>query len=67
MFDRFLDALAAIAEKKFPNCAALDSLKLLLKLHLAPLFEIVQVEVGKTSGTVVPLKGIYARLTDPKS
>jgi hypothetical protein len=34
---------------------------------LAPLFEIVQVEVGKTASGTVPLKGIYARLTDPKS
>ena len=43
IFDRFLDALAAIAEKKFPHCASVDALKQLLKFHIAPMFEIVQV------------------------
>jgi hypothetical protein len=43
VFVRFLDALAAIAEKKFPHCGSIEALQNLVKYHLEPMYEIVQV------------------------
>ena len=37
-FSHFLDALSAVAERKYPECAPADGLRLLLEHHLAPLY-----------------------------
>jgi hypothetical protein len=66
-FNHFLDALSAMAEKKYPEYPARDGLRLLLANHLVPHYDLVQREVMKTGETEVPLTGIYARLYDPRS
>ncbi|KAA0168170.1 hypothetical protein FNF28_02589 [Cafeteria roenbergensis] len=66
-FDHFLDALSAIAEKKFPDYPPRDGLRLLLAQHLVPHHELVRHEMLKTGETEVPLTGIYKRLYDPRS
>jgi hypothetical protein len=66
-FSHFLDALSAIAEKKYPDCSARDALHMVLTNHLVPHYDLVQREVVKTGETEVPLTGIYKRLYDPRS
>lgn len=63
-FENWLDALAAIAEKKFPSDVARDALRKLVANHLGPLYDIVQVEMEKTGETEIPLQGIFKRLYD---
>ncbi|CAE7949705.1 Tppp [Symbiodinium sp. KB8] len=50
-FDHFLDALSAIAEKKFPDYPPRDGLRLLLAQHLVPHHELVRHEMLKTGET----------------
>jgi len=66
-FSHFLDALSAIAEKKYPRFSAADALRLLIHRNLAPHHELVLAEQEKTGETEVPLTGIYKRLYDPRS
>ena len=66
-FSHFLDALAAISDRKFPDNAPADGLRLLIAHHLAPLYEIVQNEMLKTGETEVPLSGVYKKLYDVRS
>lgn len=65
-FEHFLDALSAIAEKKYPECEPAMGLRLLISNHLAPHYDIVREEMTKTGATEVPLKGIFKRLYDPR-
>ena len=44
--------------------SASEALKLLLAKHLAPLYDLVQVELEKTGESEVPLSGIFKRLYD---
>jgi hypothetical protein len=62
-----LDALAAIAERKYPDYSPADGLRLLIGNHLAPLYETVQAEMHKTGETQVPLRGVFAKLYDVRS
>ena len=64
LFEHFLDALAAIAGKKYPRERAADSLRELIINNLSPLYEIVQIELQKTGESEVPLSGIFKRLYD---
>jgi hypothetical protein len=66
-FSHFLDALSAIAEKKYPKMTPAEGLRRLLAHHLAPLYDMVQVEMEKTGETEVPLTGIFKRLYDVRS
>jgi len=66
-FGHFLDALAAVSERKFPEHAPADGLRLLIAHHLSPLYEIVQNEMLKTGDTEVPLSGVYKKLYDVRS
>ena len=66
-FTHFLDALAAIAERKYPSFAPADGLRLLLAHHLAPLHDAVQLEMQKTGETEVPLTGVFKKLYDVRS
>lgn len=63
-FSHFMDALVAIAEKRYPDHRTQHGLRLLLANHFAPLYDIVQVEMEKTGDTEVPLDGIFKRLYD---
>jgi hypothetical protein len=66
-FSHFLDALSAVAERKYPEYSPTDGLRLLIGNHLLPLYEIVQVEMQKTGDTEIPLTGIFKKLYDPRS
>jgi hypothetical protein len=66
-FEHFLDALTAIAEHKYPDFSPADGLRLLVHHNLAPLYDIVQVEMQKTGETEVPLTGIFKKLYDVRS
>ena len=66
-FEHFLDALAAIAERKFPDYTPADGLRLLITNHLAPQWELYQRECQKTGETEVPLSGVYKKLYDVRS
>ena len=66
-FEHFLDALAAMAERKYPAMSPQDGLRQLIAAHLVPHYEMVQVEMGKTGETEVPLTGVYKKLYDPRS
>lgn len=66
-FTHFLDALAAIAERKYPAFSPADGLRLLLAHHLAPLYDAVQLEMQKTGETEVPLTGVFKKLYDVRS
>jgi len=66
-YEHFLDALAAIAERKYPDYSPADGLRLLISNHLAPQWDIVQVEMNKTGDTEIPLKGVFKKLYDPRS
>ncbi len=64
-FSHFLDALAAIAERKYPDYTPADGLRLLIGNHLTPHWDFVQMEMLKTGETEVPLTGVYKKLYDP--
>ncbi|RYY32609.1 hypothetical protein EON62_05150, partial [archaeon] len=66
-FSHFLDALAAMAEAKYPDCAATDALRQLLTNNLVPHYELVQQELSKTGESEVPLTGVFKKLHDPRS
>jgi len=66
-FSHFLDALAAIAERKFPDHTPANGLRALISQHLAPLLDKVRLEVTKTGETEVPLTGVYKKLYDVRS
>ena len=66
-FSHFLDALAAIAERKFPEYLPADALRLLITEHLAPLYEQYLQELQKTGETEVPLSGVFKKLYDVRS
>jgi hypothetical protein len=66
-FEHFLDALAAMAERKFPTMAPQDGLRQLISAHLVPHYDMVQVEMSKSGETEVPLSGVYKKLYDPRS
>jgi hypothetical protein len=66
-FSHFLDALAAIAERKFPAYSPADGLRLLITNHLSPLLEQVRAECTKTGETEFPLSGVFKKLYDPRS
>ncbi len=66
-FEHFLDALAAIAERKFPDYAPADGLRLLITSHLSPHYEVYQRECAKTGESEVPLRGVYKKLYDHRS
>ena len=66
-FTHFQDALAAMAERKYPDCTPADGLRLLIRFQLAPLFAFVKQEMEKTGEDVVPLEGIFKKLYDPRS
>jgi hypothetical protein len=66
-FTHFQDALAAIAERKYPDCTPADGLRLLIRFQLAPCFAMVKAEMEKTGADVVPLEGIFKKLYDPRS
>jgi len=67
LFMHFLDALSALAERKYPDLSPIDGLRQLLAHHLAPLYDMVQVEMTKTGETEIPLSGVYKKLYDPRS
>jgi len=66
-FRCFLDALSALAEKRYPDDEPASGLRRLLTDHLAPLWSIVQMEMAKTGETEVPMTGVYARLYDVRN
>lgn len=66
-FEHFLDALAALAERKYADYAPSDGLRLLIAHHLAPHHALVTEEMAKTGDTAVPLTGVYKKLYDPRS
>jgi hypothetical protein len=66
-FEHFLDALAAVADRKYPEYSPADGLRLLIANHLAPHYEVVQNEMLKTGDTEVPLSGVYKKLYDVRS
>jgi hypothetical protein len=66
-FEHFLDALAAMAERKYPDYTPADGLRLLITHHLSPLWDMVQVEMLKTGETEIPLHGVFKKLYDPRS
>ena len=67
LFLHFLDALSAMAERKYPDLSPIDGLRHLLAHHLAPHYDMVQVEMTKTGETEIPLSGVYKKLYDPRS
>ena len=67
LFMHFLDALSAMAERKYPDLTPIEGLRHLLAHHLAPLYDMVQVEMTKTGETEIPLSGVYKKLYDPRS
>ena len=67
LFLHFLDALAAMAERKYPALSTVEGLRHLLQYHLAPHYDMLQVEMSKTGETEVPLSGVYKKLYDPRS
>ena len=66
-FEHFLDALAAISERKYPDYAPADGLRLLISNHLAPLYDFVKAEMQKTGESEIPLEGVFKKLYDPRS
>lgn len=66
-FSHFLDALSAIAERKYPDYSPADGLRLLIANHLAPHYELVQAEMRKTGDSEIPLGGVYKKLYDVRS
>jgi hypothetical protein len=66
-FEHFLDALSAIAERKYPDYPPAGGLRLLIANHLVPHYDLVLHEMNKTGEDVVPLKGIYKRLYDVRN
>jgi hypothetical protein len=66
-FSHFLDALAAISERKYPDYTPADGLRMLIGHHLTPHWDIVQQEMQKTGETEVPLTGVYKKLYDVRS
>lgn len=65
-FTHFLDALSALAERKYPDYSPADGLRLLLANHLAPHHDMVVMEMQKTGDTEIPLTGVYKKLYDPR-
>ena len=66
-FEHFLDALSAIAERKYPDYPPAGGLRLLIANHLVPHYDLVLHEMNKTGEDVVPLTGIYKRLYDVRN
>eukprot|EP01138_Halocafeteria_seosinensis_P011332 gb/GECG01011575.1/.p1 GENE.gb/GECG01011575.1/~~gb/GECG01011575.1/.p1 ORF type:complete len:757 (+),score=97.71 gb/GECG01011575.1/:1-2271(+) len=66
-FTHFLDALSAIAEKKYPDDYPADGLRLLIRNHLVPHYDLVMREMEKTGESEVPLKGIFKKLYDVRN
>jgi hypothetical protein len=66
-FSHFLDALAAIAQRKFAEFSPADGLRLLITNHLSPLLEVVKEECVKTGETEQPLSGVFKKLYDVRS
>lgn len=66
-FAHFLDALAAVAERRYPDHSPRDGLRLLLSNHLAPHYDVVLAEMSKTGDTEVPLTGVFKKLYDPRN
>ena len=66
-FDHFLDALSAVAERKYPEYSPTDGLRLLIANHLVPHYDLVMREMQKTGESEVPLKGIFKRLYDVRN
>lgn len=67
LFTHFLDALSAMAERKYPEVTPVEGLRLLLSNHLAPHYDMVQIEMSKTGDTEIPLAGVFKKLYDPRS
>ena len=66
-FTHFLDALSAIAEKKYSTYEPADGLRLLIGRHLAPHHAWVLDEMDKTGESEIPLTGIFKKLYDPSN
>jgi hypothetical protein len=66
-FEHFLDALAAVSERKYPQYSPADGLRLLISNQLAPLHDFVKREMEKTGETELPLEGVFKKLYDPRS
>jgi hypothetical protein len=67
LFTHFLDALSAMAERKFPEAQPVEGLRHLLANHMAPHYDMVQIEMGKTGESEIPLSGVFKKLYDPRS
>ena len=66
-YEHFLDALAAVSERKYPQFSPADGLRLLISNQLVPLFDFVKAEMDKTGETELPLEGVFKKLYDPRS